>query len=62
MLAILGWCLTVGNWATLAIIFIPALATQAWRIHVEEKALLTGLGQPYRNYMQRTKRLIPWVY
>ena len=45
-LAIFDWCLAVGNWATLAIIFIPALAVQSWRIHVEEKALLTDMAQP----------------
>jgi len=31
------------------------------RISVEEKALANGLGQPYRDYMHRTKRLIPFV-
>ncbi len=62
MLAILGWCLTVGNWASLATIFPPAFAVQLWRIQIEEKALLGGLGEPYRRYMERTKRLIPWIY
>ena len=61
-LTILGWCLTVGNWASLAIIWLPALAVQAWRIYVEEKALLEGLGEPYRSYRQRTKRLLPLIY
>ena len=62
MLAILGWCLTVGNWASLAIILLPALAVQAWRIHIEEQALTFALGQAYRDYALRTKRLIPLVY
>jgi len=61
-LIIIGWCLTVGNWASLAIIFLPAFAAQLWRIHVEEKALRDGVGEPYRRYMERTKRLLPWIY
>ena len=32
------------------------------RMNVEEAALLQGLGSQYRNYMNRTKRLIPAVY
>ena len=62
MLAIPGWCLAAGNWASLAIIFLPAFAVQLWRIRIEERALLEGLGEPYGNYMQRTKRLVPLIY
>ena len=31
------------------------------RVRVEEKALLATLGEPYRAYMARTKRFIPFV-
>ena len=62
LMAILGFCLIVQNWLTLLIIFTFACAVQLWRIHVEEKALVEGLGEPYRSYMQRTKRLIPLIY
>ncbi len=62
LLVILGWCLTVGNWASLAIICLPSSAVQLWRIQVEEKVLLGGLGDAYRSYMKRTKRLIPMLY
>ena len=29
---------------------------------VEERALLGALGEQYRAYMRRTKRLIPFIY
>jgi protein-S-isoprenylcysteine O-methyltransferase Ste14 len=29
---------------------------------VEEEALAETLGSPYRQYMDRTKRLIPGIY
>jgi protein-S-isoprenylcysteine O-methyltransferase Ste14 len=32
------------------------------RISAEEKALLATLGEPYRAYMGRTKRFIPFVF
>jgi protein-S-isoprenylcysteine O-methyltransferase len=62
LLAFLGLALCIGNWASFAIMAIPILAVFLWRIHVEESALLRGLGNQYRSYMDRTKRLIPGVY
>jgi protein-S-isoprenylcysteine O-methyltransferase Ste14 len=40
---------------------LPPLAGYAYRIRVEEQALVRNLGDPYRTYMQRTKRLIPFL-
>jgi len=62
LLALLGLSLSFQNWACLLIIFVPCFAANAWRIQIEEKALAGGLGEPYRKYVQRTKRLIPFVY
>jgi protein-S-isoprenylcysteine O-methyltransferase Ste14 len=31
-------------------------------MHVEERALIEGIGEPYREYMSRTRRLIPFIY
>jgi len=50
------------NWVAL---FVPAIwlgTAYAYRIGIEEKALLDGLGAPYHEYMQRTWRLIPFVF
>lgn len=62
LLAAFGFSLSMGNWASLLIIFVPGCAIQLWRIHIEETALVEALGEQYRNYMRRTKRLIPFVY
>lgn len=62
MLAMLGFCLSFQNWASALIIFIPCFAVNQWRIRIEEKALTEALGEPYRSYMQRTKRLVPWIF
>lgn len=37
------------------------LVGYAYRIRVEESALVRGLGEPYQSYMRRTKRLIPFL-
>jgi protein-S-isoprenylcysteine O-methyltransferase Ste14 len=62
LVANIGLGMTMTNWLDL---FIPALClgiAYAYRIPIEEKALLEGLGPPYREYMKRTWRLIPFVF
>jgi protein-S-isoprenylcysteine O-methyltransferase Ste14 len=58
----IGFGMTMTNWVAM---LLPALcigAAYAYRIPLEEKALLQGLGSPYGEYMRRTWRLIPYVY
>jgi protein-S-isoprenylcysteine O-methyltransferase Ste14 len=43
-----------------AMLVLPAAAF-AYRIKVEEAALLSTLGEPYARYMRRTWRLIPYL-
>ena len=45
-----------------AIIGAAMLAAYLVRIGVEETALAQGIGEPYRAYMARTKRLIPFIW
>ena len=60
LLSAFGLLLSAGNWLSLAC-FALALPGFAYRIWVEEGALLQTLGEPYRKYMGRTKRLVPFV-
>src|SRR5512136_447974 len=58
----LGIGLALGNWLGLAIFFLEIGVVYSQRIKAEEKALLDTLGEPYRAYMARTKRFIPFVF
>lgn len=62
LLMCLGAGLAMTNWAALLAVLAGALAGYAWRVHVEEQALCADLGQPYRDYMRRTRRFIPGVW
>jgi protein-S-isoprenylcysteine O-methyltransferase len=62
LLAVAGFSLSFQNWASILLIFVPCCAVILWRIHIEEEALLGALGEQYRGYMRRTKRLIPLIY
>ena len=61
MLLFAGSMLALGNWLSVAVVLCAAALAYGYRIRVEERALLKTLGEPYRAYMQRTKRLIPGI-
>jgi protein-S-isoprenylcysteine O-methyltransferase Ste14 len=60
LLTVVGMLLCLCNVVSLAAMIV-AVAGYANRIRVEERALAKDLGHPYRDYMRRTKRLIPFV-
>ena len=62
LIAFLGWSLALGNWLSLIIIMVLSIMVYLYRIHEEEAALTAALGEKYRDYCRRTKRLIPGVY
>jgi protein-S-isoprenylcysteine O-methyltransferase len=62
LLLFLSFGLSFGNIASLLIMVVPIYAAFLWRIHVEEQALLGAFGEQYKEYMKKTKRLVPWIY
>lgn len=46
----------------LAVCVVLPLAALLWRIRVEEAEMVRVLGDPYRTYQQRTKRLVPGLW
>jgi len=58
----LGTGLCSGNILSIVAIMLPSTAALLYRMHVEERVLLSGLGEEYLTYMSRTQRLIPGVY
>jgi protein-S-isoprenylcysteine O-methyltransferase Ste14 len=62
LITLVGVGLALGNWASLITILFCTGIAYAYRIHVEESALVAGLGEPYKQYMRRTRRLIPFLF
>jgi len=61
LLSMLGFGLGLGSWASVGcMLFFPALAI-AYRIRVEERALLEAFGEEYAAYARRVRRLVPGV-
>lgn len=61
-LMFLGIGLALGNW--LGILAQMGLVTAGYwyRVVVEERALEATIGDPYRSYMRRTRRFVPFVF
>lgn len=57
-----GIAVALGSWASAALLVVVSFVVYAYRIQVEERALLSVVGEPYREFMRTRKRLIPYVY
>jgi protein-S-isoprenylcysteine O-methyltransferase Ste14 len=57
-----GCGLASGSWLAIAICPVLPLPALLFRVHVEEAELVSVLGERYRAYQARTKRLIPGVF
>ena len=62
LLSFLGLGFAFRNWLSVAIIALTTIAGFSYRIAVEEGALIEHFGGRYRDYMRRSKRLIPGIY
>ena len=62
LLSSVGFGLAMGNWAGLLAGLSCLGAAYAYRIAVEERALVLALGEPYRQYLKRTWRLVPFLF
>ena len=62
LLIMTGVGLASANWVGVAGVAVLTLAGLLWRIQAEERALLATLGDPYRAYAARHKRLVPLVW
>ncbi|MDE2313701.1 MAG: isoprenylcysteine carboxylmethyltransferase family protein [Elusimicrobia bacterium] len=58
----LGVSLALRSLVSVGCMMALILAGLGYRMKVEERALEQSLGEPYRSYMRRTKRLIPFIW
>jgi protein-S-isoprenylcysteine O-methyltransferase Ste14 len=62
LITLVGLGLALGNWAGLLALLACIGVAYTYRISVEEAALVAALGEPYKEYMRRTRRLIPFLF
>jgi protein-S-isoprenylcysteine O-methyltransferase Ste14 len=62
LLIIVAVGLFIGNWWSLVCLTAAVAGGLAFRIKVEERALMHNLGDGYRDYAATHKRLVPFVW
>jgi len=62
LITMFGLGLVFTNWFSLLGLLAAGFAGYGYRVMVEEQILLAALGDSYREYMQHTKRFIPFVF
>lgn len=62
LITLAGLGLALGNWAGLIALLACMAIAYAYRIRIEESALVAALGEPYKKYIRRTRRLIPYIF
>ncbi len=60
-LIIVGIGLALHTWGGILVLLVMNGIALGYRMHVEEKVLVSELGDDYVQYMKRTKRLIPFI-
>jgi protein-S-isoprenylcysteine O-methyltransferase Ste14 len=61
LITFIGLGLAVQSLAAVLLLLFFFAISFGYRMHVEERTLLSALGQDYASYMKRTKRLIPFL-
>jgi protein-S-isoprenylcysteine O-methyltransferase Ste14 len=61
-LTMLGVGLAMNNWASLLSLLCCVFLGHINRVRVEEDALVGTIGRPYIEYMQHTRRFIPFLF
>ena len=61
LITFIGISLAVQSFGALLVLLAVFTVSFGYRIGVEEKTLLSELGEDYANYMKRTKRIVPYL-
>ena len=57
-----GIGLALANGISLLLLMVTVVSVYGYRVIVEERALETTIGDPYRSYIRRTKRFVPFMF
>lgn len=61
LLILIGIGLTLQSWGAVITLILFFCVAYGYRIYVEEKVLISELGNSYIEYKNKTKKLIPYI-
>jgi protein-S-isoprenylcysteine O-methyltransferase Ste14 len=62
LMSFFGLGLSLSNWISLPVVFVPVLFAFLYRIKVEEEVLRNYFGEKYDLYSKKASRLLPGIY
>lgn len=62
LLTFVGLALVLNNYISAIVLLIPVFYMFFYRIRIEENVLKEQFGSQYAEYMNRTKKIIPFIY
>jgi len=62
LIIFIGISTSMSNWLSILLMMIPVMLGYLYRIKVEERFMTDQFGEDYKNYQERTKRIIPMLY
>ena len=62
LIIFIGITVSMSNWISVLLMMIPVSIGYLNRMNVEERFMLEQLGEEYKKYLARTKRLFPFLY
>lgn len=61
IIAFVGMGLAIGNLLSLMAMVLPVMLVFLWRIHIEEKMLISAFPRDYPAYQKKSWRLLPFI-
>lgn len=62
LIIFMGISISISNWLSILLMMIPVCLGYLYRIKVEEKFMTDQFGNDYKDYQERTKKIIPMIY
>ncbi len=59
---LIGAGISISNIYSIIIISLSVLVSYIYRIRIEERMMIDNFGDEYKDYLKRTKRLLPFIY
>jgi protein-S-isoprenylcysteine O-methyltransferase Ste14 len=61
LLTLVGLGLALQSWGAVLLLMLIFSLAYGYRIYIEERVLVSELGDEYVKYAKRTKRLVPYI-
>lgn len=62
LLSFIAIPMVFNSWGAMLIMLLATVPALIYRIKIEEELLIRHFGDEYLDYMQKTKKVIPWVW